>query len=98
MKIWGEPETEEWEKDGEKRSAEVVKLDGFRVFPSRNGGGQSISQASAQSQGYGQPGGYGAPQGGDPWASGQQQGYGQQGYGAPQQQFGAGQQGYDAPF
>lgn len=88
--IWGQVQTDEWEDKttGEKRSRDVIILNGFRAFPPRgqqqNQGFAQASQQSRDAWSGGQPqgGGYGAPQGG--FAQGG-------GYGAPQQ-------GFDAPF
>lgn len=87
--IWGQVQTDEWEdkNTGEKRSRDVIILNGFRAFPPRNQQqNQGFAQASADSRGsFG-----GQTQGGDPWASNPaQQGFASGGYGGPQQDFNA---------
>lgn len=56
FEVWGKPRTETWEdkNTGEKRSKDVIFIDGFRAIQ-KAGDSQSIAQASAAST--------------DPWGS-----------------------------
>ena len=73
--VTGEIETQQWEKDGEKRSKPSLTIRRFKVIP------KVEQQQGQQPSGYGgaPQGGYGQPQGApnaDPWAGGGNQGGG----------------------
>lgn len=85
VEVWGNVQTDQWDdKDtGQKRSRDIIMLNGFRAYASRDQGqSQGFQQASQDSRAtQGQ-----AQRGGDPWGQAPQSG-----------SFGA-SQGFDAPF
>lgn len=79
--VWGSPQTDEWDDKttGEKRSRDVIILNGFRVFPPR---GQQQNQGFAQASADSRTSFAGQPQQGYANSGQVSQGY-NQGFDAP---------------